>query len=79
MMLRLAAAGVLVLSVYASSDQKINWKNVTGTSSVTFPTDVGVAGDRATGKTPLNAEYDPLDTSRFQENYGIEMLSLIHI
>ena len=73
MMLRLAAAGVLVLSVYASSDQKINWKNVTGTSSVTFPTDVGVAGDRATGKTPLNAENDPLDTSRFQENYGIEM------
>lgn len=50
-----------------------NWSNVTGTSSTTFPTDVGHLGDMAVGLSPLTAQDDPLNSTDFVKGYGIDM------
>lgn len=54
----------------------INWNNVTGSSSKTFPTDVGVLGNMQYGKTPFLAQYDKVNSSKPFGYYGIEMRTL---
>ena len=59
-------AAALSTVVNAWGDQTINWKNTTGTSSETFPTDVGVLGDTATGQSPFNAQYDRFSSDKVE-------------
>ena len=49
-------AAALSTVVNAWGDQTINWKNTTGTSSETFPTDEGVLRDTATGQSTFQAQ-----------------------
>lgn len=50
-----------------------NWNNVTGTSSETFPTDVGNLGTMAPGRAPFKAQFDKLNSTQANGPYGIEM------
>ncbi|WFD24809.1 hypothetical protein MEQU1_003514 [Malassezia equina] len=49
------------------------WKNVTGTSSKTFPTDVGFLGSVTYGPPPFLAQVDQLKTSKPNHNAPVEM------
>jgi len=66
-------AAALSTVVNAWGDQTINWKNTTGTSSETFPTDVGVLGDAAIGQSPFNAQYDRFSSDKVELVYAIDM------
>lgn len=50
-----------------------NWNNVTGTSNITFPTDVGNLNDIVYGGLPFNAQEDKLNSTEFQKYYAPEM------
>ncbi|CCV00433.1 unnamed protein product [Malassezia sympodialis ATCC 42132] len=49
------------------------WNNVTGTSSQTFPTDVGFQGSVKYGAPPFLAQADQLKTSKPNHNSPVEM------
>lgn len=49
------------------------WRNVTGTSSETFPTDVGFLGNMKYGAKPFLAQKDRLNTSRSNNDSSVEM------
>ena len=76
---------VTIALLAAQVEAKDNsFNNVTGTSSVTFPTDIGFAGKVGDGKLPFLAEMDLLNTTRSNHARSVEMrwlpyLSLIHI
>lgn len=52
---------------------RTNWNNVTGTSNITFPTDVGNLNDIVYGGLPFNAQEDKLNSTEFQKYYAPEM------
>ncbi|PKI84633.1 hypothetical protein MVES1_001878 [Malassezia vespertilionis] len=75
-MAQIAALLPLIFAAVVIADSSTptkNWNNVTGTSSTTFPTDVGFLGKLMYGQSPFVAQVDKLDTNRPNGKYGIEM------
>lgn len=66
-------ASTSTIVAVSAKDAPINWNNVTGTASETFPTDVGALGDTVPGGAPFVAQRDKLNTTRPFGPYGIEM------
>ena len=61
----------LLAAQVEAKDKSFN--NETGTSSVTFPTDIGFAGKVGDGKLPFLAEMDLLNTTRSNHARSVEM------
>lgn len=61
-------------AVASAQSTSVSWNNVTGTSSTTFPTDVGFLGPVAYAPhPPFLAQDDKLNSTQPFGNYGIEM------
>lgn len=59
-MSKLRWAAIFVAAAAVSAKDPVHWENVTGTSTIVFPTDVGFAGDEVPGGLPFNAMADTL-------------------
>ena len=64
--------GALVAPSAAASTPSVNWKNVTGTSSEAYPTDVGMLGPTEFGAAPFVAQKDRVNSTSIP-NSAIEM------
>ena len=67
-----ASAAALALVAGAKSSDKVNWQNVTGTSSTAFPTAVGNLGDMLYAAPPFVAQENRVNSTSIP-NTAIEM------
>jgi len=69
----LLAMAIMTSVCWALGTPTGQWNNVTGTSSQTFPTDVGFLGSVKYGAPPFLAQVDQLKTRKSNHNSPVEM------